>query len=520
MAGTASPPFDPIRLGRLLADASGATTVEVGGFELLAGGAIQENWGFSATFAGGPSAGTHGLVLRTDAATGVPSSLGRIAEFAILRAVHEAGVTVAEPLWACGDLGVIGRPFFVMRRVAGTPQGREITTDPTLEPHLPALAARLGRELARLQTVRPPHPGLDGLAMVGPAEHIAGFRAYLDGHRNPRPVLEWAIRWLAAHIPPPLPPVLCHRDFRTGNYLVDGHELAAILDWEFAGWGDPDEDIGWLCCKAWRFVRLDRELGGIADRAPFCDAYEAASGRRLDPARVFYWEVLANVRWAIIALQQSDRHLSGGARDLSTAIIGRRATECELELLMLLDPGGAPEIAHAAPEVDVLRDLPGGSVLLELGREFLLRDILPLVPPQRHREFRLVTTAMAIAAREAQSGSQLGAAIHPSIAGFYRAPHPSPLPAIGESEQISRTTSPFTPRPVSGEREGPVAQRWEGEGQTPPVLLRRFATDLRRGAFELCEPRAGAARAILWRLTISKLREGNPGYLAANGFGD
>ena len=30
--------------------------------------------------------------------------------------------------------------------------------------------------------------------------------------------------------------------------------------------------------------------------------------------------------------------------------------------------------------------------------------------------------------------------------------------------------------------------------------------------------RAGA-RAILWRLTILKLREGNPGFLARNGFG-
>jgi hypothetical protein len=42
-------------------------------------------------------------------------------------------------------------------------------------------------------------------------------------------------------------------------------------------------------------------------------------------------------------LQQSDRYRVGGARDLSTAIIGRRASECELELLLLLDPAGAAE---------------------------------------------------------------------------------------------------------------------------------------------------------------------------------
>jgi aminoglycoside phosphotransferase (APT) family kinase protein len=139
--------------------------------------------------------------------------------------------------------------------------------------------------------------------------------------------------------------VLCHRDFRTGNYLVDGTRLTAILDWEFAGWGDPDEDIGWLCCKGWRFGRLDREVGGIAERAHFYRGYGEESGRCPDPERVRLWEVIANIRWAVIAMQQSDRNLIGGARSLSTAITGRRATECELELLMLLDPDGAAAYA-------------------------------------------------------------------------------------------------------------------------------------------------------------------------------
>ena len=87
------------------------------------------------------------------------------------RAAFAAGVTVAEPLWACADPEVIGKPFFVMRRVAGTAQGRQITADPALEPHLPAVAARLGEELARIQTIRPPRPDLAFLPHIdaGPA---------------------------------------------------------------------------------------------------------------------------------------------------------------------------------------------------------------------------------------------------------------------------------------------------------------------------------------------------------------
>ena len=208
MAATPSPPSDAA-LARFLAEASGAGAVEINRFELLAGGAIQQNWGFEAEFAGGSLAGRQQLVLRTDADTGVPSSLGRAEEFAVLKAAHAAGVIVPEPLFVCSDPAVIGKPFFVMRRLPGTAQGRVITADPSLEPALPEIAARLGQELARLQTIRPPRADFGFLPSpddTEPEAQIAGFRAYLDRHPQPRPVLEWAIRWVETHIPAPLPP--------------------------------------------------------------------------------------------------------------------------------------------------------------------------------------------------------------------------------------------------------------------------------------------------------------------------
>jgi aminoglycoside phosphotransferase (APT) family kinase protein len=557
------PPFERARLARFLAGASGAREVSVTEPALLAGGAIRENWGFEADFAGGPFSGQQAVVLRTDGPTGIAASLGRVEEFAVLQAAFNAGVTAPEPLWACADPDVIGRPFFAMRRVAGTAQGRQITTDPALEPALPRIAARLAEELARIQTIRPPRPGLDFLPAIDAAAHIAGFRAYLDRHPNPRPVLEWATCWLASHLPEPLPPVLCHRDFRTGNYMLDlrpgGSELTGILDWEFAGWGDPDEDIGWLCCKGWRFARLDREAGGIAGRATFYEAYERASGRRLDPERVRFWEVLANVRWAVIALQQSDRHLIGGARDLSTAIIGRRATECDLELLMLLDPEPATQIAPSPPSgerVGVrgrtaspfsapspvrglapaatlsrgagegfgLRDLPSGIDLLALGRE-LLDDLLPLLPAERQRELRLVATAMAIAEREAAAGDAPAQEIAARLRAFYGPPE-NALSALQEGEGGDPLRSNGEGEVGVGRRPGipyltpTLSVPGDGEGDFCSDLLRRFAADLRAGVFEPCASRASGARAILRRLTILKLREGNPGFLAANGFGE
>ena len=70
-----------------------------------------------------------------------------------------------------------------------------------------------------------------------------------------------------------------------------------------------------------------------------------------------------------------------------------------------------------------IRDRPGGAGLLALGREMLLDELLPLLPPERHRELRLVATAMAIAEREAAGRRRAGSARSPTrLAEFYGAP--------------------------------------------------------------------------------------------------
>jgi hypothetical protein len=120
-----------------------------------------------------------------------------------------------------------------------------------------------------------------------------------------------------------------------------------------------------------------------------------------------------------------------------------------------------------------MRDLPSGLELLELGRSLLLEELLPLLPPERQRELRLVATAIAITQREAMAGDAPTEEVVQMLRQFYD---------YGDD------------------------------------LLRRFAADLRNGAFETSGPRERAARAILWRVTIARLRAGNPDFLAANGF--
>ena len=323
-----------------LAAAAGADGAKIESAELLPGGTLQENWRLGVVFAGGGEAGRRALVLRANRPDAVPASLGRAQEFDVMKAVHGAGVTTPEPLWACGADGALGREFFVMRHVPGSAAAHRIVRDETLGGPHDALAERLGEELATIQTIRPQGGGLSFLRYpeAGTVATLTGeMRAYLDGHPDPHPAIEWGLRWAELNAPPAGAPVLCHGDFRTGNFLVDETGLTGIVDWELASWGDPMEDLAWFCIKFWRWGRWDREAGGLAARQHFYRGYERRSGRRVEPDLVHYWDVLANLRWAVVSMQQAERHLSGRDPSLQLALTGRMTAEMELEALRLID---------------------------------------------------------------------------------------------------------------------------------------------------------------------------------------
>jgi aminoglycoside phosphotransferase (APT) family kinase protein len=321
--------------------ALGARSASIRNFVQLGGGAIQENYALDVQISGGKLTGRQELVLRTDARSRIAASHTRVQEYALLKAAFAAGMTVPEPLALCADSAVLGRPFYLMRRVAGIAGGHIVVRDDRWRGDRAALVTRLGQELGKLHTITPPRDDLDFLPLPSgaPAHAAVGaYRAWLDTYRQPRPALEWGLRWLDRYAPPRGEIVLCHRDYRTGNYMVDERGLTGILDWEFAGWGDPHEDVGWFLAKCWRFGMNDREAGGIGPRDAFIGAYEAASGRSVDPRQVRYWETMAHARWGVIALQQGERHVSGEEPSLDLALTGRRVAELEFELLRMTPP--------------------------------------------------------------------------------------------------------------------------------------------------------------------------------------
>jgi aminoglycoside phosphotransferase (APT) family kinase protein len=135
-------------------------------------------------------------------------------------------------------------------------------------------------------------------------------------------------------------PGFVHGDFRIGNLLVIDTGLAAVIDWEFGHIGDPDEELGYLCMRDWRFGMNQHRAAGLCDRETFLTAYEAASGRQVNRDSVDWWELMGNIRWGVICMSQANRHLSGAEKSVELASLGRRSAEMQLESLRLIESFG------------------------------------------------------------------------------------------------------------------------------------------------------------------------------------
>jgi len=321
------------RLATFLTQASGLDVV-IDSATLLAGGASRDMWLIDARLGGG----SERLVLRRDLPTSMhEAALTRQQEFRLMQTAYAEGVKVARPRFVCADPAVLEGAFFLMDFVDGVAIGRKVVTLPELAAARAQLPEHMAEQLARIHQIDAAR--LDFLQRPADSPALEAIREtyeILDRLGVNNPAFEYALRWAERHPPTCAALTLIHGDFRIGNLIVDANGLAAVADWEFAHWGDPDEELGYVCMRDWRFGVIHKRMGGIGDREPFLQAYERHSGRTVDRAAVDFWELLGNIRWGVICLAQANRHLSGRDPSVELASLGRRSAEMQSEMLRLI----------------------------------------------------------------------------------------------------------------------------------------------------------------------------------------
>ncbi len=306
-------------LGRCVASwCPGATGVT--GAAKLSGGASQETWSFDIVH---PDGNIGAILRRAPPGYGAAPSraAGLAAEAQLMQLAYEAGVPSPLVLHVLQPRDELGTGF-IMQRVEGETIARKILRDEKFASARPHLARQLGKVAAGIHGL--PLAKLPKLRRMTAAKEIAELERDYRGFEWPRPVFELALRWLRDRDPGPSPEVtLVHGDFRHGNLIIGPEGLRAVLDWELAHTGDPMEDLGWICVNSWRFGEIDKPVGGFGAREELFAGYES-TGRRVDPERVKFWEM--------------QRFRSGPEHSIERAMIGRRSSETEIDLLRLLAP--------------------------------------------------------------------------------------------------------------------------------------------------------------------------------------
>jgi len=310
--------------------------VGVANSKRLSGGASQETWSFDIM----RPDGLVGAILRRapkgyGAAPTRAAGLG--AEARLMQLAFDAGVPSPRVLHVLTENDDLGTGF-IMQRVEGETIARKILRDAEFADARPKLARELGRIAATIHGL--PRAKLPELRRLTATQEIGELAREYRSLDWPKPVFALALRWLGDHDPgPPQQETLVHGDFRHGNLIIGADGVRAVLDWELAHIGDPMEDLGWVCVNSWRFGEIDKPVGGFGSREDLFAGYEAV-GRKVDADRVKFYEIMGTLRWGVMCGGMMQRFRAQPDHSMERAMIGRRASETEIDLLRLLAPRG------------------------------------------------------------------------------------------------------------------------------------------------------------------------------------
>ncbi len=316
-----------------------AQAVAVLHMQRLTAGATKQTWLLDVTVGGEPER----LVLQTLPAAKLQSSEGLsrrtltpAQDAQITQLAREHDVPAPKLVLRLDASQGLGHGQ-ITRFVAGETLAPKILREARYRRARERLTPHCARALVDIHRISPADAAF--LPIKSAAGQWQDYRAQVDASGVQHPALEWGLRWIDERLadyanPAPVP---VHGDFRLGNFIVTEDGLAAVIDWELAHLGDLAQDLAWLCLRTWRFGGPG-EVAGIGRREDLYAAYEAGGGAAVDPARVFFWEMACQVRWAVMCLGMG----MGLGRDMGTEpislehrLIGRRMAEPLWDMVQL-----------------------------------------------------------------------------------------------------------------------------------------------------------------------------------------
>jgi aminoglycoside phosphotransferase (APT) family kinase protein len=316
----------------------------------MGGGASKEQFLF--TLDGTP------YVLRMDPIE-TAAETDRRREFEVLNA-YSGTVPAPRAVWLDEDGSRLGQPAVIMEFATGVTKPTAKVTGPNvtglgtsfptdlrekLAPqYVRALAALHGADWSALDlpSFTAPAPGTTQAALWQ-VNWMA--RVWRDDHIQASPIIAVTDRWLRRNLPVCESPVMVHGDYRTGNFLFDEHagEITAILDWEWVHLGDYHEDLGWMLQSLYMTHQEGRDLVcGLLERDELIAEYEAASGRRVDPATLRWYEIYNAYKCMAITLATSVKAARDGAnhQDVMLSWLGPVGYRFATELTTMLAEEG------------------------------------------------------------------------------------------------------------------------------------------------------------------------------------
>jgi aminoglycoside phosphotransferase (APT) family kinase protein len=171
-------------------------------------------------------------------------------EFRVMAALAPTDVPVPQMLAHCEDAKVIGAPFYVMEKVAGTAYGRAYQLEPLGPERTRTISERMVDTLAALHAVDYEAVGLGDFGRPDGylGRQVARWKKQLLASTSRElPGMDELVARLEGTIPTSSEGTIVHGDFRLDNLLVDADDrVTAVLDWEMSTLGDPLTDVAVL----------------------------------------------------------------------------------------------------------------------------------------------------------------------------------------------------------------------------------------------------------------------------------